>query len=101
MLPRQFASQKTLLDYAEQKGLVYMWAYTQRERVLSPAFIAREHLLSPDQYELADVRTSRGVLRSALLIPKAVLKALCEAEAPFREALGIKREFKLEDEADS
>jgi hypothetical protein len=36
-----------LLDYAEQKGLVYMWAYTQRERVLSPAFIAREHLISP------------------------------------------------------
>jgi hypothetical protein len=26
----QFASQKALLDYAEQKGLVYMWAYTQR-----------------------------------------------------------------------
>ena len=23
MLPRQFASQKALLDYAEQKGLVY------------------------------------------------------------------------------
>ena len=36
----------------------------------------------------------RGVLRSALLIPKAVLKALWEAEAPLREALGIKRERK-------
>ena len=34
----------------------------------------------------------RGVLRSALLIPKAVLKAPWEAELPFREALGIKRE---------
>jgi len=32
------------------------------------------------------------VLRPALLIPKAVLKTLWEAEAPFREALGIKRE---------
>jgi hypothetical protein len=42
VLPRQFASQRALLDYAEQKGLVYVWAYTQRERVLSPAFIARE-----------------------------------------------------------
>jgi hypothetical protein len=30
----------------------------------------------PDQYEIVDVRTSRGVLRSALLTPKAVLKAL-------------------------
>jgi hypothetical protein len=43
VLPRQFASQKALLDYAEQKGLVYVWAYTQGERVLSPAFaIKRE-----------------------------------------------------------
>ena len=74
MLPRQFASQKALLDYAEQKGLVYMWAYTQRERVLSPAFIAREHLLSPDQYELVDVRTRSGV-RRALLFPKATVYA--------------------------
>jgi hypothetical protein len=54
--------------YAEQKGLVYMWTYTQRERVLSPAFIARELLLSPDQYELVDVRTRSGV-RRALLFP--------------------------------
>ena len=38
--------------------------------------------------------TSRGVLRTALLIPKAVLKALWEAELRFREALGIKRERK-------
>jgi hypothetical protein len=33
VLPRQFASQKALLDYAEQKGLVYVWAYTRHERV--------------------------------------------------------------------
>jgi hypothetical protein len=72
VLPRQFASQKALLDYAEQKGLVYVWAYTQREQVLSPAFIAREHLLSPDQYELVDVRTRSGV-RRAMLFPKAIL----------------------------
>ena len=57
MLSREFANQKALLDYAEQKGLVYIWAYTQRERVLSPAFTEREQLLSPDQYELVDVRT--------------------------------------------
>jgi hypothetical protein len=61
VLPRQFASQKALLDYAEQKGLVYVWAYTQRERVLSP-----------DQYELVDVRTRSGV-RRAMLFPKAIL----------------------------
>ena len=88
MLPRQFASQKALLDYAEQKGLVYMWAYTQRERVLSPAFIARERLLSPDQYELVDVRTRSGV-RRALLFPKAILQAEFAAN---REVLASKRE---------
>jgi hypothetical protein len=70
---RQFASQKALLDYAEQTGLVYVWAYTQRERVLSPAFIEREHRLSPDQYEIVDVRTPRGV-RRAMLFPKAILQ---------------------------
>ena len=90
MLPRQFASQKALLDYAEQKGLVYMWAYTQRERVLSPAFIAREHLLSPDQYELVDVRTRYGV-RRAMLFPKTILQAEFVANAPLREVLAIKR----------
>jgi hypothetical protein len=90
VLPRQFASQKALLDYAEQKGLVYLWAYT-RDRVLSPAFIAREHLLSPDQYELVDVRTRSGV-RRALLFPKAILQAEFAANAPLREVLAIKRE---------
>jgi hypothetical protein len=88
VLPRQFASQKALLDYAEQKGLVYIWAYTQRERVLSPAFIAREHLLSPDQYELVDVRTRSGV-RRALLFPKAILQAEFEAN---RDVLATMRE---------
>jgi hypothetical protein len=77
--------------YAEQKGLVYVWAYTQRERVLSPAFIAREHLLSPDQYELVDVRTRSGV-RRALLFPKAILQAEFAANAPLREVLAIQRE---------
>jgi hypothetical protein len=31
-------------------------------------------VLSPDQYEIVDVRTSRGV-RRAMLFPKAILKA--------------------------
>ena len=56
--------------------------------MLSPAFIARAHLLSPDQYELVDVRTRSGV-RRALLFPKAILQAEFEAN---REALAIKRE---------
>jgi hypothetical protein len=59
--------------------------------VLSPAFIAREHLLSPDQYELVDVRTRSGV-RRALLFPKAILQAEFAANAPLREVLAIQRE---------
>jgi hypothetical protein len=88
VLPRQFASQKALLDYAEQKRLVYVWAYTQRRGVLSPAFMERERLLSPDQYEIVDVRTRYGV-RQAMLFPKAILQAEFEAN---REVLAMKRE---------
>ena len=58
MLPRHFASQKALLDYAEQKGLVYVWAYTQRERVLSPAFIARDGVAHPHGDVIGETRTS-------------------------------------------
>jgi hypothetical protein len=79
---REFTSQKALQAHAEQTVCIL------------EGIAIRQRRLSPDQYEIVDVRTSRGVLRSALLIPKAVLKALWEAEAPFREALGIKREFK-------
>jgi hypothetical protein len=55
-----------------------------------PAFVKRQRLLSTDQYEIVDVRTSRGV-RRAMLFPKAILEAEWAA-APFREALAIKRE---------
>jgi hypothetical protein len=83
-MPRRiFASQKELQDYAEQTGKVCRLQ----------GFAKRQRLLSPDQYEIVDVHTSGGV-KQAILIPKAVLKALWEAEAPLREALGIKGERK-------
>jgi hypothetical protein len=75
MSRREFTSQKALQDHAEQTGLV----------CVLEGIALRQRQLSPDQYEIVEVRTSRGVLRSALLIPKAVLKALWEAETPFRE----------------
>jgi hypothetical protein len=56
-----------------------------------PAFVKRQRLLSADQYEIVDVRTSRGA-RRAMLFPKAILKAEFEANAPLREAVAIKRE---------
>jgi hypothetical protein len=47
--------------------------------------------LSPDQYEIVDVRTDRG-MRRAMLFPKAILKAEWDAAAPLRDALTIRRE---------
>jgi hypothetical protein len=46
----------------------------------------RQQRLSPDQYEIVDVRTARG-LRSAMLIPKVVLKTLGAADVPFRDVV--------------
>jgi hypothetical protein len=76
-----FTSQKALQDHAEQTGQV----------CVLEGIALRQRQLSPDQYEIVDVRTSDGV-KQAILISKAVLKALWEAEAPLREALGIKSE---------
>ena len=91
MPQRKFANQKALIDYAEQNGLVYVWGWIERQRVISPAFTKRKRLLSPDQYEIVDVRTSRGV-RTAMLFPKAILQAEFAADAPLREVLAIQRE---------
>ena len=49
MPQRKFANQKALIDYAEQNGLVYVWGWIERQRVISPAFTKRKRLLSPDQ----------------------------------------------------
>jgi hypothetical protein len=84
MPQREFANQKALLSYAERNALVYAW-----ER--SPAFARRQRLLSPEQYEIVEVRTSRGISR-ALLFSQAILLAEWEANAPLREAMAIKGE---------
>jgi hypothetical protein len=59
-----------------------------REQLVSPAFTKRQQMLSPDQYEIVDVRTLRGV-RRAMLFPKVVLQAEFAAN---REVLANKRE---------
>ena len=84
MSHREFANQKELIAYAERNGLVYAW-----ER--SPAFAKRQRLLSPKQYEIVGVLTSRGMNR-AMLFSEAILLAEWEANAPLREAMAIKRE---------
>jgi hypothetical protein len=57
-----------------------------------PTFTKRQQMLSADQYEIVDVRTSRGGVRRAMLFPKAILQAELAANAPLREKMGIKRE---------
>jgi hypothetical protein len=54
MPQREFANQKALVAYAEQNGLAYEY---------TPAFVKWQRLLSPEQYEIVDARTSRGVSR--------------------------------------
>ena len=78
---REFASEKALKKHAEQTDCFYAWESTA-------TFAKWEEMLSRDQYELADVRTSEGV-RRVMLFPKAILKAEWELDAPLRQALGI------------
>jgi hypothetical protein len=59
MPQKTFVNQKALIDYAEQNGLVYLWAGPERRPSL-PAFTKRQQLLSPGQYEIVAVRTSGG-----------------------------------------
>ena len=69
-------------DYARRNRKLYVWEGT-------PKFAERQRRLSPDQYEIADVRHSQGI-RRLMLFPKTILKGEWEADAPLREALGIK-----------
>jgi hypothetical protein len=74
---RKFANQKELIDYAERNALAYAWEG-------SHAFAKRQRVLSPEQYEIVEVRTSRGVSR-VMLFSKAIIQAECEANAPLRD----------------
>jgi hypothetical protein len=73
-----------LIQYAEKNGLAYLWQGT-------PAFAKRQRMMRPERYEIAEVRTSRGV-RPVMLLAKTILQAEWAADAPFREAMAIKRE---------
>ena len=57
----------------------------------TPAFAKWQRLLSPEQYEIVEARTSRGVSR-VMLFSKAIIQAEWEANAPLREAMATKRE---------
>jgi hypothetical protein len=80
----EFANQKALIEYAEQNGLAYAWEG-------SPAFNKRQRVLSSKQYQIVEVRTSRGMNR-VMLFSQAILLAEREANAPLRGAMAIKHE---------
>jgi hypothetical protein len=67
-----------------RNGTSYLWEGTR-------PFAMRFAQLSPEQCEVVDVRTKRGVTR-ALLFRKALLRAEWKAEALPREALAMKRQ---------
>ena len=81
MPQREFANQKALVAYAEQNDLAYEYEYT-------PAFAKRERLLSPEQYQIVEVRTSRGVSNAVL---EGHHQAEREANAPLLLGLGCKK----------
>jgi hypothetical protein len=64
---REFADQRALQNYVKLHDLVYLWEGTR-------PFAMRVAQLSPEQCEVVDVRTKRGVTR-ALLFRKAILRA--------------------------
>jgi hypothetical protein len=78
-MPRkEFASEKALRDHAERIG--DFWAFEH-----SRTYVKWQRLLSPHEYEIVDVLTSRGV-RRAILFSKAVLREKA-ALGPLREWL--------------
>jgi hypothetical protein len=70
---REFADQKALQDYVNSHDLVYLWEGTR-------PFAMRIAQLSPEQCEVVDVRSKRGVT-CALLFRKALLRAEWKADA--------------------
>jgi hypothetical protein len=83
---RQFASEKALHNHVELTGDFYAFEG-------AATFAKWRALLSPDKYEIVDVRTSRGI-RRAMLFPKRILLAEWELDTPLRRALGMKRSDK-------
>jgi hypothetical protein len=65
--PTAIGPAKGACRLAEQNDLAYEYEYT-------PAFAKRQRLLSPEQYEVVEVRISRGVSR-VMLFSKAIVQA--------------------------
>ncbi len=86
MARREFPNIKAVQEYASRNDMLHVWEHTAR-------FAERQRLLSPEQYEIVDVRCYEGV-RRVMLYSKAVLKAEWERDAPLRRFLGNSRAAK-------
>jgi hypothetical protein len=62
---REFPNMQAVHDYARRNRKLYVWEGT-------PKFGECRRRLSPDQYEIVDVRYSQRV-RRVMLVPKALL----------------------------
>ena len=84
---REFASVEALGDYAARSGMLYIGDWM-------PNFDKRRRQLSPEQYEVANVRPQWGRrMRTVLLVRKTAMKTILKAEwerDPRRRALAIK-----------
>ena len=76
MHPKEFKTENAARAYAEPKGLVCL---------INGNFAMWQQQLAPEQYELVDVG-SKGGVKQAMLLPKAILKAAWQAD-PLRKAL--------------
>ena len=79
----EFKDHIEMQEYAERSGLDYAWAGTN-------LFAKRERTLPPDQFEVRPVRTKRGTTMVGLF-SAAITRAERKADAPYREAMAVKR----------
>jgi len=70
-------------EYAQAHGLEYVWEYT-------PAFEKRKAGLAPEQFEIREVRTRKGITK-VLLFSMEIIRAEWLADKPRRDRLAGKR----------
>jgi hypothetical protein len=83
MHPEIFSDHVAVDNYAEANGLECAWEGT-------PPFKKRRRTLSPEQFEIREVRTRKGMSK-VLLFSKEILLAEWLADKPRRDRLAAKR----------
>jgi hypothetical protein len=84
MHPARFAGPIELHRHADRNGLAYAWEFTR-------AFAKWQELLTREQYELVEVRTSQGASRAMLFSRAMKLEQQVAAERERWRAIQRKR----------